>query len=210
MSVTQIDLDDEALADVMRIAAVHTKKEAVNLAMRDYVERFRRIEALLARASRRKAGTTRAGWPRGTTRRPSGFDLFPGGFLSGLAAATTTGTHRGLELRAAQRAVGSCEPQRAEFCRSARNADEFDQMSRMFGDVYPDVPVPKSVWRWIDSAQHRLARAGAVGALSVVDLLICDTAAARGLVVLHDDADYELAERHLPDIRVRRVVSADD
>lgn len=39
MSVTQIDLDDEALADVMRIAAVHTKKEAVNLAMRDYVER---------------------------------------------------------------------------------------------------------------------------------------------------------------------------
>lgn len=71
-------------------------------------------------------------------------------------------------------------------------------MSRMFGDVYPDVPVPKSVWRWIDSAQHRLARAGAVGALSVVDLLICDTAAARGLVVLHDDADYELAERHLP------------
>lgn len=77
-------------------------------------------------------------------------------------------------------------------------------MSRMFGDVYPDVPVPKSVWRWIDSAQHRLARAGAVGALSVVDLLICDTAAARGLVVLHDDADYELAERHLPDIRVRR------
>lgn len=71
-------------------------------------------------------------------------------------------------------------------------------MSRMFGDVYPDVPVPKSVWRWIDSAQHRLARAGAVGALSVVDLLICDTAAARGLVVLHDDADYELAERTFP------------
>lgn len=46
MSVTQIDLDDEALADVMRTAAVHTKKEAVNLAMRDYVERSRRIEAL--------------------------------------------------------------------------------------------------------------------------------------------------------------------
>ena len=46
MSVTQIDLDDEALAEVMRIAGVHTKKEAVNLAMRDYVERSRRIEAL--------------------------------------------------------------------------------------------------------------------------------------------------------------------
>ena len=46
MGVTQIDLDDEALVEVMRIAGVHTKKEAVNLAMRDYVDRFRRIEAL--------------------------------------------------------------------------------------------------------------------------------------------------------------------
>lgn len=36
MSVTQIDLDDEGLAQVMRIAGVHTKKEAVNLAMSDY------------------------------------------------------------------------------------------------------------------------------------------------------------------------------
>jgi predicted nucleic acid-binding protein len=105
-------------------------------------------------------------------------------------------------------AVGSCEPQRAEFRRSARNADEFDQMNQMFRDVYPDVSVPKSVWRWIDSAQHRLAGAGAVRARSVVDLLICGTAAAKGLVVLHDDADYELAERHLPDVRAQRVVRA--
>jgi predicted nucleic acid-binding protein len=106
-------------------------------------------------------------------------------------------------------AVGSSEPQRAEFCRSAPNADEFDQMNHMFRDVHPDVPVPKSVWRWIDSAQNRLAAAGAVRALSVVDLLICGTAAARGLVILHDDADYELAERHLPDVTARPVVRSD-
>lgn len=61
MSVTQIDLDDEALADVMRIAAVHTKKEAVNLAMRDYVERFRRIEAL-ARSRESAKGWDYKGW----------------------------------------------------------------------------------------------------------------------------------------------------
>lgn len=105
-------------------------------------------------------------------------------------------------------AVGSCEPQRAEFRRSARNTDEFDQMNTMFRDVYPDVPVSKSVWQWIDSAQHRLARVGAARALSVIDLLVCGTAATRGLVVLHDDADYELAERHLPDVTARRVVTA--
>ena len=105
-------------------------------------------------------------------------------------------------------AVGSCEPQRAEFRRSARNTDEFDQMNTMFRDVYPDVPVSKSVWQWVDSAQHRLARVGAARALSVIDLLVCGTAATRGLVVLHDDADYELAERHLPDVTARRVVTA--
>lgn len=105
-------------------------------------------------------------------------------------------------------AVGSCEPQRAEFRRSARNTVELDQMNRTFGDIFPDVPVPKSVWRWISSAQYRLAGAGAVRALSVVDLLICGTAAASGLVVLHDDADYELAQRHLPDVRARRVTTS--
>lgn len=104
-------------------------------------------------------------------------------------------------------AVGSCEPQRAEFRRSARNPDQFEQMNEMFRSVYPDVPVPKSVWRWIDSAQYRLSGPGAVRALSVVDLLVCGTAATNGLVVLHDDADYELAARHLPDVTARRVVN---
>lgn len=104
-------------------------------------------------------------------------------------------------------AVGSCDPQRVEFRRSARNAGEFDQMNQMFAGLYPDVPVPKSVWPWIDAAQHRLAGVGAVRALSVVDLLVCGTAAAKGLTVLHDDADYELAERYFADVRVRRVVS---
>ena len=47
-------------------------------------------------------------------------------------------------------AIGSCEPQRAEFRRSARNAAELDQMNDMFRVVYPDVPVAKSVWRWVD------------------------------------------------------------
>ena len=103
-------------------------------------------------------------------------------------------------------AVGSCEPQRAEFRRSARTAAELDQMNRMFGDLYPDVPVPKSVWRWVDSAQYRLASVGAMRAFSVVDLLVCAVAASAGLVVLHDDADYTLAARHLPDVRARRVV----
>ena len=62
MSVTQIDLDDEALAEIMHgVAGVHTKKEAVNLAMREYVERFRRIEAL-ARSREEAKGWDYEGW----------------------------------------------------------------------------------------------------------------------------------------------------
>lgn len=82
-------------------------------------------------------------------------------------------------------------------------------MNDMFGALYPYVAVPKSVWRWIDSAQHRLAAAGAARALSVVDLLVCGTASARGLVVLHDYADFDLAARHLRDVDVQRVVNPD-
>ncbi|MGA5303949.1 PIN domain-containing protein [Nucisporomicrobium flavum] len=104
-------------------------------------------------------------------------------------------------------AIGSCQPQRTEFRRSARNLDEYEQMTAMFVDLYPDVSVPKSAWQWVESAQYRLMRSGAHRALSCVDLLICACAAVRGLVILHDDNDFAAAARHLPDLAERRVHS---
>jgi predicted nucleic acid-binding protein len=102
-------------------------------------------------------------------------------------------------------AIGSCQPQRTEFRRSARNLDEYEQMTAMFVDLYPDVTVPKTAWQWVESAQYRLLRAGAHRALSCVDLLVCACAAIRGLVVLHDDNDFVTAAQHLPDLAERRV-----
>jgi predicted nucleic acid-binding protein len=102
-------------------------------------------------------------------------------------------------------AVGSCHPQRVEFRRSARTIDEYEQMSGMFAELYPDVAVPKGAWPWIESAQYRLLRHGAHRALSAVDLLICATAAQRDLVVLHDDNDFATAARYLPDLRERAI-----
>lgn len=102
--------------------------------------------------------------------------------------------------------VGSCHPQRIEFRRSARDLDEYEDMNAMFGDLYRDVPVLKTAWRWIESAQYALLRAGAHRALSAVDLLICATAARDGLVVLHDDGDFVVAARHLADVRQRRIL----
>jgi predicted nucleic acid-binding protein len=104
--------------------------------------------------------------------------------------------------------IASCHPQRVEFRRSARNLNEYEQMSEMFDSLYPDGAVPKSVWRWIESAQYRLVRHSAHRALSAVDLLICATAAHHGLVVLHDDNDFVAAARCVPDLRERNIHDA--
>jgi predicted nucleic acid-binding protein len=103
--------------------------------------------------------------------------------------------------------IGSCHPQRVEFRRSARDIDEYEQMSGMFDALYPDVPVPRNAWRWAESAQFRLLRQGAHRGLSAVELLICATAAHHGLVVLHADAAFVAAARHLPDLRERTILS---
>lgn len=78
-------------------------------------------------------------------------------------------------------------------------------MSGMFDALYPDAPVPKTAWRWIESAQYRLLRQGAHRALSAVDLLICATAAQHDLVVLHAGKDFATAARCLPGVRERTV-----
>ncbi|MEU5592307.1 type II toxin-antitoxin system VapB family antitoxin [Streptomyces sp. NPDC020298] len=56
MSVTQIDLDDEALAEAMRLMGTTTKKETVNVALRDYVARIKRLEAAERLAERGARG----------------------------------------------------------------------------------------------------------------------------------------------------------
>jgi Arc/MetJ family transcription regulator len=55
MSVTQIDIDDDALSEAMRLMGTSTKKETVNTALREYAARVKRLEAaekLAARAAR--------------------------------------------------------------------------------------------------------------------------------------------------------------
>lgn len=63
MSVTQVDLDDEALDEAMRLSGSKTKKETVNLALREYAARLRRIQAL------ERFGAVAQGWDYDTWRR---------------------------------------------------------------------------------------------------------------------------------------------
>jgi Arc/MetJ family transcription regulator len=46
MTLTQIDIDADALAEAMRLSGARTKKETVNLALREFAARHRRIAAL--------------------------------------------------------------------------------------------------------------------------------------------------------------------
>jgi hypothetical protein len=55
-------------------------------------------------------------------------------------------------------ALCGCYPQRAEFLYSARHAAEYDEIAEMFGDLYPDVAVPKTAGRWISTVQYQMAR----------------------------------------------------
>jgi Arc/MetJ family transcription regulator len=46
MTRTHIDLDDDALTEAMRLSGARSKTDTVNLALREYVARHRRIAAL--------------------------------------------------------------------------------------------------------------------------------------------------------------------
>ena len=102
-------------------------------------------------------------------------------------------------------AIGSCYPQRTEFLYTARDRAEYDEISEMFGDLYPDVSVPKNAGRWIASVQHHMAQAGEHRSASAVDLMIAATATHHGLTVLHDDADYRTVARHAPDLSEHNI-----
>ena len=47
MARTMIDIDDEALAEAAKVYGTTSKKDTVNRALRDAVDRERRLEALL-------------------------------------------------------------------------------------------------------------------------------------------------------------------
>jgi Arc/MetJ family transcription regulator len=56
MSVTRIDLDDDILAEAMRMLGTTVKEDAVNTVLREYVARVKRIEALEALSARAAEG----------------------------------------------------------------------------------------------------------------------------------------------------------
>ena len=67
MSVTRIDIDDEALGRAMALSGSKTKKDAVNLALRFYAEKQERA-ARIARHFERARHWVRSRTPSACTR----------------------------------------------------------------------------------------------------------------------------------------------
>ena len=63
VALTQIDIDDDALAEAMQLSRAKTKKDTVNLALREFAARHRRAAALEHYATL-AAGWDYEGWQR--------------------------------------------------------------------------------------------------------------------------------------------------
>lgn len=74
MSATQIDIDDDALAEAMRLSNAKTKKEMVNLALREYAERRRRTEARMRHLERAQQWDEAGFWARHAAEKSSPSD----------------------------------------------------------------------------------------------------------------------------------------
>ena len=63
MALTQIDIDEDALVEAMRLSGAKTKKDTVNLALRDFAARHQRVAAL-EHFARLAAGWDFTSWER--------------------------------------------------------------------------------------------------------------------------------------------------
>ncbi|HEU5331889.1 MAG TPA: PIN domain-containing protein [Actinocrinis sp.] len=102
-------------------------------------------------------------------------------------------------------AVCLCDATRVEVLRSARSPAERRQMRELLDATFTVAPVSKDPWPWIDAAQEQLTALGQHRGAGVVDLLVAATAVDRGLVVLHDDRDFEAVARVIPHLDQQRI-----
>lgn len=89
------------------------------------------------------------------------------------------------------RHVGVCAPVAFELGYSARNHEDYVALTDRLW-AFPPVDVTAADHRRSLEVQSALSARGQHRALSLVDALVAATAEARGLTVLHYDADFEL------------------
>lgn len=100
--------------------------------------------------------------------------------------------------------VAVCEPVLTEALTIA-GTNDFDEIESELMALYPWVPVPDDAWDQIRDLRRALAKHSAHGALSVADYLVVATGRRANLTVLHEDKDFELVARVVPEFSQERI-----
>ncbi|MFE9438219.1 PIN domain-containing protein [Streptomyces sp. NPDC006602] len=98
-----------------------------------------------------------------------------------------------------------CEPTRTEFLHSATGPAHRDDMAAELDALCHLASVPKSGWRWVDTAQYKLTQHGQHRAAGAIDLLVCATAVHHGHTVLHVDNDFVAVADVVKEVQQRDV-----
>jgi predicted nucleic acid-binding protein len=97
------------------------------------------------------------------------------------------------------------EPTRAEFLYSATGPAHRDELAEDLDALCRPAPVPKTAWRWVDTAQYKLTQAGQHRSAGALDLLVCATAVHHGHTVLHVDNDFVAVAAVVKELQQRDV-----
>jgi predicted nucleic acid-binding protein len=106
---------------------------------------------------------------------------------------------------ARDRMLHVCEATRTEYLFSAQGPVDRDEMAEDLDALCDLAPVPKGVWRWVDTAQYKLTQRGQHRSAGPIDLLVCATAVHHDMTVLHTDGDFVAVSAVLPEVRQRDV-----
>lgn len=115
----------------------------------------------------------------------------------------TPGALRVWEGHIAAGAFYVCEPTRAEFLHSATGPAHRDELAEDLDALCHLSAVPKSAWRWVDTAQYKLTQYGQHRAAGAIDLLVCAAAVHHGHTVLHVDNDFATVAAVLKEVDQR-------
>lgn len=94
--------------------------------------------------------------------------------------------------------VATCATLDAEALYSARNPEQYEQVRADRREAYEYLPTDDGHWQRAFDAQRMLARTGRHRAVGIADLLTAVLATEHRLMIVHYDADFEIAAQVLP------------
>lgn len=103
--------------------------------------------------------------------------------------------------------IAVCPSVELEFLCSARSLADRLEKQRLLRSLFSWVPMPDRVFERADEIQEKLTELAQHRSAGAIDLLTAVTAEREGLIVLHDDRDFEAVSR-VTGLPVKRVVTS--